>query len=74
MDKNAPSFGEWYKSPDNPLQQSSDSVLHFSKEAMAEAFHAGMAYEKRLRYEREHPPAFTFRSTASEKSDLPPVD
>jgi hypothetical protein len=65
MNKDAPSFREWYQSPANPLQRSSDMVLHFSVDAMKAAFEAGMEYQKRLAYERSHPDPFSFKRPAS---------
>lgn len=69
MNRNAPSFREWYNSDANPLRASSDAVIHFSIDPMHAAFQAGMEYQKRLAYERNHPDPFTFRNAASAATD-----
>lgn len=44
--KQAPSFAEWYVSADNPLCDSSDAVIYFTKGALRRAFDAGVAHAK----------------------------
>jgi len=51
FDRNAPPFRAWAHSDANPLHNASDQVRYFSADALEAAFHAGMAYQKRLHRE-----------------------
>jgi len=46
--KAAPSFTEWFASPDNPLRGASELVRFYSADALKAAFEAGEARSKYL--------------------------